>query len=392
MTLTVHAQIDTEKRRLFQLGYSQPLQGRGPISGYAFYYLNEPGFQRTNLTLRLAIAPVYLDSELGIGQALSPRTDLAIGISGGGFADGYAEVRAGKYLREESFTGHGGEVNLSIYHRFNPDQQIPLSGVFRTAGHFTVYDEDSKTDPAFVIPDDRTTFHFRTGLRWGGREPLISPTVAMEVSVWYEGQYRLDPETYGFANDRAIEELTHQFWARGLLIYTLPEWKHNFQISLTAGTSANADRMSAYRIGGALPLSSEFPLTIPGYYYQELTAKGFVLLNGQYSVPVDKANQWGLMIGGSVASVDYLEGLDQPGHVHSGVGAGLTFRSKSDAWKLILGYSYGIDAIRTRGRGSHSVGILIQYDLEADRRSHTPFWDPWLNPLKWRGFDRLFGR
>jgi hypothetical protein len=98
------------------------------------------------------------------------------------------------------------------------------------------------------------------------------------------------------------------------------------------------------------------------------------------------------MIGGSVASVDYLEDLDQPGHVHSGVGAGLTFRSKSDAWKLILGYSYGIDAIRTRGRGSHSVGILIQYDLEADRRSHTPFWDPWLNPLKWRGFDRLFGR
>ena len=50
------AQLDPEKRRLFQFGYDQPLQGRGPLSGYAFYYYNEPGFIRTNLTLRLALA------------------------------------------------------------------------------------------------------------------------------------------------------------------------------------------------------------------------------------------------------------------------------------------------------------------------------------------------
>jgi hypothetical protein len=391
-TVAAHAQIDPEKRRLIQLGYNQPLQGRGPISGYAFYYFNEPGFHRTNLTLRLAVAPVYLDSELGIGHALSPRTDLAIGLSGGGFADGYSEVRGGKYLREESFTGHGGEVNASVYHLFNPSQQIPLNGVFRAAGHFSVYDEDDHTDPGFVVPGDRTTIHFRTGLRWGGREPYMSPTVAMEVSAWYEGQYRTDPENYGFANDRAIEELTHSFWARALLIYTLPESKHNFQISLTAGTSANPDRMSAYRIGGALPLSSEFPLTIPGYYYQELSARSFVLFNGQYALPLDKGHQWGLVAGGSAASVDYLQGLEQPGDFHSGVGAGLTFRSKNDVWQIVLGYSYGIEAIRSGGRGAHSVGILIQYDLEADRRLRRPFWDPWLNPLKWRGFDRLFGR
>ena len=42
------AQLDPEKRRLFQFGYDQPLQGRGPLSGYAFYYYNEPGFIRTN--------------------------------------------------------------------------------------------------------------------------------------------------------------------------------------------------------------------------------------------------------------------------------------------------------------------------------------------------------
>ena len=45
------AQIDPEHRELFQLGYNQPLEGRGPIAGYAYYYHNEPGFIRTNLTL-----------------------------------------------------------------------------------------------------------------------------------------------------------------------------------------------------------------------------------------------------------------------------------------------------------------------------------------------------
>src|SRR5207244_12199966 len=84
---TTHAQIDPEKRRLFQLGYNQPIQGRGPLSGYAFYYFSEPGFIQSNLTLRLAIAPAYVDSELGIRHALGADPDLAVGLAGGGFAD-----------------------------------------------------------------------------------------------------------------------------------------------------------------------------------------------------------------------------------------------------------------------------------------------------------------
>src|SRR5438874_10035965 len=146
---TTRAQIDPEKRRLFQLGYNQPLQGRGPLAGYAFYYFNEPGFIQTNLTLRLAIAPVYVDSELGIRQVLSPDTDMAIGLAGGGFADSYSEIRLGKLINEESFTGHGGEAGLSLYHRFNPDQIIPLSGVLRGSVHYSAYERDDKTATGF---------------------------------------------------------------------------------------------------------------------------------------------------------------------------------------------------------------------------------------------------
>ena len=389
---TANGQIDPEKRRLFQFGYNQPLQGRGPLSGYAFYYYNQPAFIQTNLTLRLAIAPVYVDSELGIRHALSPNTDLAIGLAGGGFADSYSEIRQGKYLREESFIGHGGEVGVSLYHRFNPDQQIPLTAILRSFAHYTTYETDDATAAGFVLPPDHATLHVRTGLRWGGREPLMLPSLAMELSAWYEGQYRADAEPYGLNGDRELKDNSHLFWGRALLAYTLPELKHNFSLSLTAGTSLNADRFSAYRLGGALPLVSEFPLTLPGYYFQELSADRFVLLSGQYDLPLDRSKRFGLMVSAATALVDYLPGLEQPGRWNSGAGGGIVFRSKSQAWHVVLGYAYGIDAIRDSGRGAHSVGILIQYDLEADRRGKRPFWDPWLNPNKWRGFDWLFGR
>ena len=108
----MRAQIDPTKRELIQLGYNYPLQGHAPLSAYAFYYANLPNFYQSNLTLRLAIAPVYLDSEVGLVNLLGENTDLGLGISGGGFADTYSEIRHGKYLREESFTGHGGGVGL----------------------------------------------------------------------------------------------------------------------------------------------------------------------------------------------------------------------------------------------------------------------------------------
>ena len=120
-------------------------------------------------------------------------------------------------------------------------------------------------------------------------------------------------------------------FARALLIYTLPDSKQRFGLSLTGGDSSHADRFSAYRLGGNLPLSSEFPLFIPGYFYQELSARAFVTFSGEYSVPLDDAKHWTLMTYGAVADVEYLPGLSQPGGVNSGAGIGLGYRR--DSWQ-----------------------------------------------------------
>ncbi len=387
------AQIDPSKRQLIQLGYNQPLEGKGPIAGYAFYFLNQPGFLRTNITLRLAVAPVYLDSEIGFDQALGPNTDVAVGISGGGFADSHEEIREGRYLTSESFTGHGAEISTSVYHLFNPDNKIPLYGVIRAAYHFTDYTRNSDNPVAFVIPDNRNSFRFRTGLRFGGREPLLTPALAMELSGWYEAHYYNRNGPFGFAGDRIARSQTHFFWSRALLAYTFPKRGNYLATSVTAGTSLAADRLNAYQLGGALPLGSEFPLYLPGYYFGEISARRYVLAGGLYAhpLPFGLKNTWTVNVFGTTANVDYVSGMQQPGHWHNGVGGGIGYRSKDGVWQAMFAYGFGLDATRGTETGAHSVGLLLQYDLET-RQRQKPTFEPGVGPDKSRFMERLIRR
>lgn len=377
------AQIDPVKRELIQLGYNGALEGHAPLSAYAFYYRNEPDFLGTNMALRLAIAPTYLDSELGIRRVLGEHTDMGIGLAGGGFADNYEEIQKGTFYPSQSFTGYGAETSLSLYHLFNPGQLIPLNGLVRGIAHYSTYQRDDATDSDFQLPKDRGTFSVRTGLRFGGREPTLFPAMAMELSAWYEGMFRTGTGTYGYG-DRSVVPESHLFWSEALLAYTLPELKHSFYVSITAGTSIDADRFSAYRLGSLLPLVAEYPLSLPGYYYQEISAREFVLAGGNYMIPLDSKQRWNLSATASTAVVDYLPGLSQPGNWQTGLGGGVLYKSPS--WKIMFGYGYGVDAIRSHGRGAQSVGLLLQFDLGKAREAM-------LNPEqpgRWRGFQEMF--
>ena len=385
LPIAAPAQIDPVKRQLFQFGYNAALQGHAPLSGYAYYYRNEPGFVRSNLTLRLAVAPVYLDSELGISRALTEYTDLGIGLAGGGFADTYSEIREGKYLPSESFTGHGCETSLSLYHLVNPQRQIPLNLVLRGILRQSIYSRDHDTDSAFELPNDRTTCSVRAGLRWGGQEPILFPSLAMELSAWYRGDFRTDGDNYGYNEDRHMETESHLFWGQALLAYTLPELKHNFRVSLTTGASVDADRFSSYRLGALLPLAAEFPLSLPGYFFEELSAERFALGGVSYLMPLDREQRWQLHAQVTTAYVDYLDGLEQPGRWNSGVAGGIMYRSPEDFLKVLFVYAYGVDAIRHDHRGAHSVGVLLQFDLERARDMFNP-----ADPNRWRGW-RLLG-
>jgi len=382
-----HAQIDPVKRDLIQLGYNQAFIGHAPFAGYAYYYHNQPDFLRTNLTLRLALAPVYLDSELGFVHGLGPQTDFGLGLAGGGFADSYNEIDGGTYHPNQSFEGNGGEISGSIYHLFNPGDLIPLNLVLRGTAHYSTYARFDSTASNFVLPPDRGEFNVRTGLRFGGIEPTLFPALAMELSLWYEGHFRTSYGKYGFAGDREVEEQSHLFWAEAALSYTLPESQQNFYVRLTAGTSVDADRFTAYRLGGYLPLAAEFPLSLPGYYFQEISARQFVLINGTYLLPLDSQQRWNLALNGATAVVDYLPGTGQDGNSLSGVSGGILYRAPSGRLRIMVDYAYGIDAVRSDGRGAHTIGILMQWDLGKTRRQEG--FNP-THPSLWRGWEYLF--
>ena len=257
----------------------------------------------------------------------------------------------------------------------------------RGTAHYSMFERNDNTAAAFQLPADHGEFGVRTGLRWGGIEPTLFPALAMELSAWYEGEFRTDSGAYGFGGDREMKPSSHLFWAEAALTYTLPKSQQNFSARLTVGSSVNADRFSAYRLGGFLPLVSEFPLALPGYYYQEISARQFVLLNASYLVPLDKGQRWYLDANVSSAFVDYLPGEAQPGNWLNGVGGGIMYRSPSDSFKLMLTCGYGVDALRSGGRGAESIGLLMQWDLG---KTHGEKFNP-AQPNRWRGWQWLLG-
>ncbi len=362
------AQIDPYPRSLLQLGHDQTLSGHGPQSLYAYYYYNDPEFLHTNVALRLAVAPVYVDAEIGFRQLLSPHTDVGIGINGGAYGDNYYEMRQGRYFKGESFDGHGGGAALKLYHRINPGQMIPLSVVVQGGAHYSAYSGTGKTKNEFELPEDRVSPFTRAGLRFAGKEPMLYADLAMEMSIWFERQWRLDDSAYGFAGDRRVQPSTDLYWLYAGLNYAWTNTGNQFTFGLTAGGSENADRFSAWRLGGVLPLAAEFPLTLPGYYYQEISAQRFVHLSASYVAPLSADHRWQLRLGVASAHVDYLPGLEQPGHWLTGAGPGLSFTSRSEVWRVILRYGYGFNALRDGGEGAHSVGVLYQYNFEQRKR------------------------
>ncbi len=355
------AQIDPERRRLLQTGVSLPLEGRGPLSGYLYYYHNHPYADKIR-TLRLAVAPVYLDAEYGIKGGLGGPTDLGIGLAGGGFADSYTEIRGGRFLRGESFTGDGMRGSLSAYRGLGDIGPAPLAAVLRGEGRYAQFRRDAGTEPSFALPRAQTDFGVRAGLRWGGMEPLMMPALAAELSVWYEGRVRTAPGAYGFGSDRRVEPHSHLFWSRALIVYNLPKAEHRFLAQIAGGTSRRPDRFSAFRLGGVLPLASEFPLSIPGYYHQEVSARDFGLAGGTYVVPLSRDKKtWLAAFTAATAIVDYAPGLEQRNKSHTGAGAGVHYTT--NAWHALLEYGYGVNANRGHGNGAHSIGVRVQFDF-----------------------------
>jgi hypothetical protein len=363
------AQIDPEHRSLLELGYDQPLTGNGPQGIYAYYYYNNPDFLNTNTALRLAVAPAYVDGEIGFKQLLSPTTDVGLGFNGGMFGANYYEVRQGNFIKNESFNGDGGGISLSVYQKLNPGMLIPVSVVARGGLIDSTYTDTSDTAGNFTLPGNQVAAYTRAGIRVAGKEPVLYPDLGLELSVWFERQWRLDSQAYGFSDDRSISPDVDLYWLYAGMNYAWTNSGQKVSFAFTAGGSTDADRFSAWRLGGVLPLVSEFPLTLPGYYYEELTATSFQHFYGGYDVPLDAAHRWDFRLEAATAHLEYLPGFEQRSSWQTGAGGGLSFAPRNQSFEIILRYGYGFNAIRNDREGAQSVGLLFQYNFEKKKVS-----------------------
>ena len=362
------AQVDPYQRSLPQFGYDQALEGQSPAGIYGFYYYNNPNFFATNIALRLALNPVYADGEVGFRQLLSPTTDVGLGFYGGGWADDYYEVRQGKYIKSESFYGDGGGATVSIYQLLNPGMRIPLNLIARGGIHYSTYGTQDQTSPAFALPRNQINPFTRVGLRLAGKEPVLFTDLGMELSVWYERDWRLEDEAYGFNDDRRISPGVNLYWVYAGMTYSFTNTGQTISAAVTAGGSTDADRFSAWRLGGMLPLDSEYPLMIPGYFTEELTAQRFVHVYAYYEFPLIPSHVLRFRVEGAAANLDYLPGFEQ-GPWQSGAGGALIIEPRKKNFKIILRYGYGFQAIRDGKEGAQSVGVLFQYDFGARKKN-----------------------
>jgi len=362
------AQVDPVSRNLLELGYDQPLSGHGPQAAYAYYYYNDPDYFSPNTALRMAIAPAYLDSEIGFKHLISPNTDVGLGISGGAYGDNYYEVRRGEYIESQSFYGDGGGASASIYQLLDPGILIPLNFIARGGFHYSTFSDTPSTSPSFKLPKDQVDAFTRIGLRFAGKQPTLYPDLGLELSVWFERQRHFDDSPYGIDDDRNISLSTNLYWLYAGLNYPFKNSGDKISFAVTVGDSTDADRFSAWRLGGVLPLISEFPLVLPGYYYEELTATRFAHFYAAYGIPLDRQHRWDLRIEAATADLRYLPGLEQQRDLQTGAGCGITFSPKKKNYQVVLRYGYGFNAIRDGKEGAQSVGLLFQYDFNSRKK------------------------
>lgn len=363
------AQIDDSKRLLLEGGYEDGLGNPGPNGAYGFLYVNRPGIAGKGSALRLAVAPVYADGELGLPEVL-PRTDLGLGFSGGGYAFSRKEVVHGDQRFGESYIGHGFGPSLALYPKIADIGPVPVSGVVRFSALYRDYQTTSQTDANFALPPDQWTAFARAGVRAGGQEPGLGRGPALEASLWFEERMREKPGSYGYAGDRAVRRNINMVWMRALIVMP-PEAGVRASGGFGIGGGSRLGRLAAYRLGGMLTQSAEFPLIIPGYFNQEIVANEYGHAWARVGIPLDEGRRFSVNLLAAVASVSPVRGTEPGGVIHEGFSSGLEFSPRTAALHGELSYGYSPSAVRGNHRGGHSVAMTFEIDfMTPDEKTH----------------------
>jgi hypothetical protein len=252
-----------------------------------------------------------------------------------------------------------------------------LSGILRETVTENSWTKSDQTGDNFDLPDNQPILTTRVGFRWGGMEPVLTPKLAGEISAWYEMDKRTDAGTYGYNNDRDLRNTPQRIFARTLLRFTTFHDQHYIAAGIQGGAAFDSDRMSCFRLGGVLPYTKEFPIQIPGYYFQEISAQDYGQAYAMYNIPFGPEKSWVVGAGGAAAVVKYQEGMGQAGSLNSGVGCDVGYSAPTHKWKVLSMFGYGFQAERPNsdGHGGYTLAFAFEYRFGGHKLASTEAYD-----------------
>ena len=298
-----------------------------------------------------------------------------------------SEYVEGVRIRSEEMKWYQARVGAGVGFRvpISPgNQENALEAALSYEPGYLSFERGKHADPGFIVPRDtyEGRIHFRFRADALERNPIELPHkgVAVGLDAVHARRDRWKDwggPDLGFEDGRRGKEWNAvSFYAVAALpVPFVRSERHRVVTSVYAGETADADRFSAFRLGGG-PTTADWEAlsrpTLHGTALEELSSSRYGILNVEYRYELLFFAY--LHLRGTLAQVDRLRFAEGGGTVHrvepmNALSVGLTTGLPGHSL-LELGYAYNFGILRQRdGRSKAGDGaILVHWSKSFSRR------------------------
>jgi len=331
-------------------GISVPADnGRGYPKGFGAFFWKRAAWPWPTTDFKLVFAGIAGDVELTMRGLITRDTDLGFGVNDHttGRLEEYhrGQIEIGNRMRVSQYSGR---LFLDQHIVANYVEIAKLRATYQYG--YAEYYHDDDTASTFRLPNSGL---FQTIQLNGDMGKLnrsnYSPN-GWAANFEGEATFRDNWKSWGppisWESSSEFQKLT----LRGTYVVSSFD-QQKLVTKLTGGIGNKLDRLSVYKLGGALD-GIPHSFILHGFYVKEIFAENFGLLNLDYTIPVLKEQQVALHLYADGAITHRTDVPDHEPHGWAGSGIGMSFRGWWDTHWL-AGYGYGINAQRGPEHGGH---------------------------------------
>jgi hypothetical protein len=337
-------------------GLSFPVDdGRGYPTPYGYFLWDKRAWPSLSTDFRLFFAAIQADAELVIRESLGETRDLVLGF-------GYElDQRYEEYSRGQVDLGSrmqsewvAGRIGIQQHIQWNY-VEIGKALFFYELGDHGFRGEE-QTASNFVLPNDGLFQSLVLHLGFGKIKDSQYAPAGWELRLRGEAAFRDDWTAWGY-NGSYLTSSTYQklMLQTGYVFSSIQNQK--MLVHFRGGMGNDLDRLSVWKIGSSL---TGKPGTLPlhGFYFREIFAKDFAMLNTDYVIPLIRESQLALHLYGDAAVTQREDVPNASSHVWAGVGSAASFTGFFQT-EWLIGYAHGVNAPRGEDHGGHELFMQV---------------------------------